>query len=225
MEEMEEHIMPIRSIRKITHDVLQIDLEKPPGYDFIPGQATEVAVNKPGWEKENRPFTFTSLPSDPDLQFTIKTYPSHNGVTNELLGLSPGDQLILHDVWGAIHYQGEGTFIAGGAGITPFLSIFRDLEKKKQLASNRLIFANKTAADIIQKDELEFMLGSRFINILSDEKLDGYAHGFITEDFLRQNMAGADKKFYICGPPPMMDAVQGMLAKLGVNEGAVVIEI
>lgn len=222
---MEEHILTIRSVKKITHDVLQIDLEKPRGYEFIPGQATEVALNRPGWENENRPFTFTSLPSDPHLQFTIKTYPSHKGFTNELLSLSPGDQLILHDVWGAIHYQGEGTFIAGGAGVTPFLSIFRDLEKKNQLASNRLIFANKTQTDIIQKDELELMLGSRFINILSDEKLNGFAKGYITEEFLRENIAGIDKKFYVCGPPPMMDAVQGMLTKLGVSEGAVVVEI
>jgi ferredoxin-NADP reductase len=222
---MEEHILTIRSVKKITHDVLQIDLEKPRGYEFIPGQATEVALNRPGWENENRPFTFTSLPSDPHLQFTIKTYPSHKGFTNELLSLSPGDQLILHDVWGAIHYQGEGTFIAGGAGVTPFLSIFRDLEKKNQLASNRLIFANKTQADIIQKDELGLMLGSRFINILSDEKLNGFAKGYITEEFLRENIAGIDKKFYVCGPPPMMDAVQGMLTKLGVSEGAVVVEI
>ncbi len=125
---MESHIVKIKSIGKVTHDVLKIRLDKPDNYDFTPGQATEVAINKDPWTEERRPFTFTCLPEDNYLEFTIKTYPSHKGVTNELLHLQPGDELILHDVWGAIAYKGEGVFIAGGAGVTPFISIFRYLK-------------------------------------------------------------------------------------------------
>ncbi|HET9430921.1 MAG TPA: FAD-binding oxidoreductase, partial [Chitinophagaceae bacterium] len=124
---MESHIVQIRSIGSVTHDVLKVKIDKPDNYKFTPGQATEVAINKEGWREQKRPFTFTSLPDEEFLEFTIKTYPSHKGVTNELLSLKPGDELILHDVWGAISYKGEGIFIAGGAGITPFLSIFRFL--------------------------------------------------------------------------------------------------
>ncbi|NTW09607.1 MAG: hypothetical protein HGA28_08585 [Anaerolineaceae bacterium] len=61
-----------------------------------------------GWENEIRPFTFTNLPDDDYLQFTIKTYPSHKGVTNELLQLRKKDELILGEVFGAIEYAGEG---------------------------------------------------------------------------------------------------------------------
>jgi len=46
------------------------------------------------------------------------------------LKLVKEDELILHDVFGAISYMGEGVFIAGGAGITPFISIFRYLKLK-----------------------------------------------------------------------------------------------
>lgn len=90
---MEEHIVTIRSIQFITHDVLRITLDKPSGYNFAPGQATEVAINKGGWKEERRPFTFTSLPGDAHLEFTIKTYPSRNGVTNALRQLKPDDEL------------------------------------------------------------------------------------------------------------------------------------
>ena len=76
---------------------------------------------------EKRPFTFTSLPGDDHLEFTIKCYTDHDGVTNQLGQLKAGDELLLHDIWGAIHYTNEGTFIAGGAGITPFIAIFRQL--------------------------------------------------------------------------------------------------
>jgi ferredoxin-NADP reductase len=128
---MKQHTVKIKSIQHITHDVLQIVTQKPEQYNFTPGQATEVAINKIGWKDEKRPFTFTNMPQDDHLEFTIKTYPSHESVTNELLELKKDDELILHEVFGAIEYKGEGVFIAGGAGVTPFISIFRYLQSKK----------------------------------------------------------------------------------------------
>ena len=128
---------------KVTHDVVRIRMEKPANYAFTPGQATEVAINKENWKEERRPFTFTCLPDDDYLEFTIKTYPSHKGVTNELLSLQPGDELIIHDVWGAISYKGEGIFIAGGAGITPFLSIFRWLASQKKGSWQQIDFCQQ----------------------------------------------------------------------------------
>jgi len=222
---MEEHIVKIRSVKNVTHDVLRFTLDKPPGYNFVPGQATEVAINKDEWKEERRPFTFTCLPGDSHLEFTIKTYPSHNGVTNALRQLKPGDELLLHDVWGAISYKGEGVFIAGGAGVTPFIAIFRDLNAKKQIGSNVLIFANKTRADIIDESDFRKMLGGGFINILADEKVEGYAHGMVNEEFLKKNVKNFTQQFYVCGPPTMMDAVLGQLNKLGVGENAITVEI
>ena len=119
---------------EVTHNVRRIRLEKPDDYNFTPGQATEVAIDKEGWRDEKRPFTFTSLNSDPWLEFVIKVYPDHDGVTEQIGQLQKGDSLIIEDLWGAIEYKGEGTFIAGGAGVTPFIAIFRDLARKGELA-------------------------------------------------------------------------------------------
>ena len=222
---MEEHIVKILSIDQVTHDVKRFRIEKPEGYSFIPGQATEVSVNTTELKNEKRPFTFTCLNSDPYLEFTIKIYPSHKGVTNEHGKLDPGAELIIRDVWGAISYKGKGVFIAGGAGITPFISIFRDLRTKNEIQGNKLIFANKTKADIILESELSDMLGNAFINILSDEKNDDYFHGMISPDFLKSHLGDLNKKFYICGPPPMMDAVLKQLADLGVGENSITLEL
>jgi ferredoxin-NADP reductase len=222
---MEEHIVKVRSIRSVTHDVLRIVVDKPSGYIYAPGQATEVAINKKEWREERRPFTFTSLPGEDSLEFTVKTYPSHNGVTNALRQLKPDDELLLHDVWGAISYKGEGIFIAGGAGVTPFIAIIRDLDARKQIGNNVLVFANKTRADIIDEPDFRRILGDRFVNILSDEKVNGYAHGMINEDFLKGNVKNFKQQFYVCGPPPMMDAVLGQLKQLGIGENAVTVEI
>ena len=167
---MKKYLVKVKNIRHITPDVLQIVTEKPLQYKFIPGQATEVSINKEDWKEKKNPFTFTCLPEDNFLEFCIKTYPRHNGVTNELLKLKKDDELILHEVFGAISYQGPGVFIAGGAGITPFISIFRSLKSKNEIDNNILVFANKTKADILLEQEFKELLGDNFINILSGEK-------------------------------------------------------
>ena len=213
----------IKSINKITRDVLSIVTERPPEYGFTPGQATEVSINKDGWMDEKRPFTFTNLPDDNFLEFTIKTYPSHNGVTNQLLQLKKDDGLILHDVFGAISYKGEGVFIAGGAGVTPFISIFRDLASKNEIGNNKLIFANKMKVDIILEQEFRKLLGKNFINILSEEKIDGFGHGQITEDFINTKCEWS-KLFYLCGPPPMMDAIERILTDMNVDKKSIIKE-
>ena len=221
---MKNFTVKIISIGHITHDVLQIFTEKPHQFDFTPGQATEISINKDGWQNENRPFTFTSLPNDDYLQFTIKTYQAHKGVTNELLQLKKNDELILHDVFGAIAYRREGIFVAGGAGVTPFISIFRYLRSKNEIGDNKLIFANKTKDDIILKHEFESILGKNFINILSDEEAEGYSHGYITEKFLKKHIADFNKNVYLCGPPQMMEAVEKILKNLHVEEKLIIKE-
>src|SRR3954466_13067544 len=175
----QEYILPIRHIEQVTHDVKQYRLDKPSNYQFTPGQATEVAINKPGWKEERRPFTFTSLNDDPYLEFTIKSYTDHPGVTNQLNTLDINDELIVHDVWGAIEYKGPGYFIAGGAGITPFIAILRQLQKDNKVDGNELFFSNKTSADIILKDELNSILKEKALFVVTDEPGSQYINGFI----------------------------------------------
>ena len=221
---MKKHLVKIKSIRLITHDVLRIVTEKPPRFTFVPGQATEISINKIGWKDKKNPFTFTCLPVKDYLEFTIKTYPSHKGVTNQLLQLKKDDELILHDVFGAIAYKGEGLFIAGGAGVTPFICIFRELQSENKIGNNKLIFANKTQSDIILAEEFKTLLGKNFINILSDEKIEGYAYGQITEHFLKDYIKDSPENIYVCGPPPMMDAVEKFLSNLHFDEKQIIKE-
>src|ERR1700761_2052744 len=162
---MEKHIVKILKTHMVTHNVKQFDIEKPKGYKFIPGQATDVSLNKPGLEDDLHPFTFTALNDWDNLQFTIKMYTDHDGMTNKLQHIEAGDELIIHDVWGAINYKGPGLFIAGGAGVTPFIAILRQLHKDGELKNCKLLFANKSSGDIILRQEFEGMLGEKFINI------------------------------------------------------------
>jgi hypothetical protein len=219
-----DHVIKIKAVEKVTHDVKRFTCEKPPGYTFNAGQATEVSINKPGWREEKRPFTFTSLKESPDLEFTIKIYSDHGAVTQQLDELTPGDSLIVRDVWGAIEYKGPGYFIAGGAGVTPFIAILRQLKKDGRLAGNKLFFSNKTEKDIILKEEFSDMLNDNVVYTITDEKSRNYYNGYINEEFLIKNINDFQKHFYLCGPPKMIEALEGILEKLGASPESVVFE-
>jgi ferredoxin-NADP reductase len=219
-----EHIVKILSIDPVTHNVRRIRYEKPGSYGFTPGQATDVSINKPRWQNELRPFTFTCLTNEPFLEFTIKIYNDHNGVTNEIGKLRPGEELIIRDVWGAIEYKGPGYFIAGGAGITPFIAILRFLRKENKLEGNTLFFSNKTSKDIILEKELTAMLGKKAVYLLTQENDNKYHHGHIDEQFLKSNIEDFKKHFYVCGPEKMIEDIKAILLKLGASPDTVVFE-
>ena len=219
---MKKQKVQILSIEQVTHDVKCFRLQKPEGLTFEPGQAAEISIDRDGWREEGRPFTFTCLPDEDFLEFTIKRYPDHQGVTNELHQLKEGDSLILDDIFDTIHYRGKGLFIAGGAGVTPFISIFRDLRQKGELEGNSLLFGNKTSADIIRKEEFEEMLGENFINILSDEETDQYRFGLITRELIVDHITVPGEYIYVCGPPAMMDQVMEHLSELEIPEDLIV---
>jgi ferredoxin-NADP reductase len=219
-----EQIVKILSAKYVTHNVRQFRLEKPSGYSFIPGQATELSINLEQWKDEKRPFTFTCLNSDDYLEFTIKTYTDHDGVTNQLSKLNAGDEVIIRDVWGAIEYKGEGYFIAGGAGITPFLAILRQLNNDGAIGDNKLFFSNKTDKDIILGDELKSMLGSNAVFTVTGQKDSMYDQRRINADFLKAGIKDFSKHFYVCGPDAMVEEISGLLAELGADTESVVFE-
>jgi ferredoxin-NADP reductase len=220
----EEHEVKILKIENVTHNVKRFTISKPGTYEFTPGQATDVVIDQPGWKTERRPFTFTSLNEWDTLEFTIKIYDDHNGVTNELGKLKAGDQLIIHDVWGAIHYKGEGVFIAGGAGVTPFIAILRKLHHEHKIGNNKLIFSNRTTKDIILKDEFQQMLGDNFINTITNEKTDEYDNAKIDQSYLKRKIQNFDQYFYICGPDAMVEDIHKDLLALEVQEEKIVTE-
>ncbi|TCC98687.1 FAD-binding oxidoreductase [Pedobacter hiemivivus] len=222
---MKMHVVKILNVEDATHNVKRFVIEKPPGLTYIPGQATDVSINRPGLRDELRPFNFTSLNEWDYLEFNIKIYKDHDGITEKLAQLKTGDELVIHDVFGTIHYKGPGVFIAGGAGITPFIAIFRQLRHDGLLAGNTLLFANYNETDIILKTELKYMLGENDIDILKaplDESVKGR---IIDRDLLKTYLGKKETYYYVCGPDPFTAAMVGYLEELGVEEGGIVIEV
>lgn len=221
---MNKVIVKVLESQFINYDVKRFVVEKPEGYEFIPGQAVNISINESDWKVEKRPFTFTNQKEAKNLEFIIKIYNDHNGVTNKLAGINAGDELILHDKFGAIHYEKPGVFIAAGTGITPFLAIFRDLYKQNKLRGNKLIFVNKTSLDVIAGQELQRMFKEDFRPVFTREGVVGFRGRRIDRNFLIENIVDFSQHFYVCGPQDFVEKVVMNLKDLGANSDSLIFE-
>lgn len=219
-----KYLVKILDAEFINHDVKRFIVEKPPEYQFIPGQGTEVAVNLPEWKEQFRPFTFTCLEDANYLEFMIKIYSDRQGVTKQLGKTNAGAELIISEAFGAITYKGPGVFIAGGSGITPFLAIFRSLYKNNQLRGNKLIYSNRTVEDVILFPELKRMLRADLINFFSHENTIGFSSHRIDRNYLIDTIKDFSQHIYLCGPETFVTDLSKLLVDLGANMDSLVVE-
>jgi ferredoxin-NADP reductase len=219
------HTLTLQSIEPVTHDTNHLVFNKPDGFEYEPGQACELTLRKEGWENEGRPFTFTGLPTDPTLEFVIKSYPDHGGVTEQIAGMQITDQVEIGAPWGAIQDEGPGIFIAGGAGVTPFIAILkRRLQTHGTLEDCQLVFSNRTESDIILRETFTSMPGLICHFVVTDDPDSEYSRDRIDAEFLEGIIEGSDGPIYVCGPEPMIADIQASLQALGVEESRVVTE-
>jgi ferredoxin-NADP reductase len=213
---MKEIEVKILELIKLNDTINIVRVERPENYIFIPGQAVGISMKKNNLIQTKRIFTFTGLPEWNFLEFIIKTNNKGTGLAAELNTLNTGDKLFLSDKICSINYQGAGTFIAGGLGITPFISIFRFLKSKKKLEGNRLILSIKNIKDLILYDEFYQMLGNNFQTILTEEKNCDYSYGRLNEQFLEKQIKRRDRYFYVCGSNNFVINIKSMLLNLGI---------
>lgn len=219
-----EHAVRVLQLDAVTHDTRRLVLERPAGYRFEAGQAAEIAVDTPSWREECRPFSFTSLEEDEHLEFIIKIYASHEGVTKQIAGLEPGDRMIITEPFGTIRYRGEGYFIAGGTGLTPFIGILRRLHRDGRIGANKLLYSNRSERDIILKNELDRMLGDNVLYNLSHDSRHGYHSGIIDAAYLKRHAPDTTRYYYVCGPDEMVRDIRDILQYLGADAQSVVFE-
>ena len=207
----------------VTHDVKRFICSKPNGFEFTSGEAVEIAIAKNGWEKEARPFTPTSTQSDNVIEFIIKKYSDHDGVTKRLHSLEVGANLKLSESFGTIKFQGPGVFIAGGAGITPFISILRSNQNNNS-DSNTVIFSNKTPKDTILEKELDILTRGNLVRVYTDEAPPGNKNQRIDESYLAGKISNFKQNFYVCGPPKFTEDINKYLVSLGADPKTVTLE-
>jgi propane monooxygenase reductase subunit len=214
----------VEAIEPLTRDIRRLVLTVVEGeMPFRCGQYVDIGI--PGSD-ESRSFSMANLPSDDGrLEFMIKLYPG--GRFSSLLadgGLKVGDELDVTGPYGVFTLRETERpilFIGGGAGMAPILSLLRFMAEQGSGRSAVYYYGAREEQDLFHLDELtelETLLpGFRFVAALSDGAWEGET-GLITDVVERgeQDLGGVEA--YLCGPPPMVDAAQEMLIRLGVDE-------
>ncbi len=227
-----DHRVTLRRLHHVTHDVVHAITTKPEGFGFQRGQAVDWALDRRGFRDNPHPFTMVSGPEDDHLEFVIKCYPTseypdHEGVTEQIEKLVPGAKILISEPFGGLEDKGEGVFIAGGAGITPFISMLEAREKAGALGGCALIFSNKAEKDIILRERWEAMAkkGLQLRLTLTDEDHPSIPHTMVTGDYLKEQLGElTNRRFYVCGPPPMMEAVIATLRQHRVPDFRIIAE-
>lgn len=207
-----------------THDTITIFLSplKGPGRlgSRRAGQFALLRLPRGRGFSEPHPFTLSGAPQEEVLRFTIKRI---GKFTREIHGLSPGERVLCEGPYGVFcadaPTRSSLALIAGGVGITPFLSLLRHLQEIGRAVPTVLLYANKTIGDIIARDELAAMTRTiplQVIHVISREEFqddfpgDGpgvfFERGHITAETLRRYLR-RDMAFHLCGPPAMQTAL------------------
>lgn len=87
-----------------------------------------------------------------------------------------------------------------------------------------MIFGNQTKKDIFLESVLTDYFGSNFINVLSQENIQGYENGHISKEIIQKYSKDEYPYYYICGPEKMTDSIESQISSMGVSAGYIVRE-
>jgi predicted ferric reductase len=194
------------------------------GMDFEAGQFAWITTESPFIFREN-PFSFSISSEHEDnlIGFTIKEL---GDFTNKIGNLEPGQTVYVDGPYGNFsmdeHQCKDLVFIAGGIGSAPVMSMLRTLADRKSDQRVVFFYGNPTWESIIYREELEEL--EKKVNIEMVHVLEkppegwGGEKGFVTAEILRRHLPENYKQatYFLCGPLPMIEAIEGALEKINV---------
>jgi benzoate/toluate 1,2-dioxygenase reductase component len=198
--------------------VLELDVDTAP--TFLAGQYVNIAV--PG-STHSRSYSFSSRPGEHRISFLIKKIPggvmsswleqAKIGTTLDLTG--PLGSFYLRDV------QNPLLFLAGGTGLAPFLSMLEVLAQQQSSQTIHLIYGVTRDLDLVLVDQLEAFTGRlpnfTYATVVAEDTTNHPRKGWVTQHMPQDMLTGGNVDVYLCGPPPMVDAVRSYFDHKGVK--------
>jgi predicted ferric reductase len=202
---------------------------------FKSGQFSWLTLGSSPFAVREHPFSISSAPEQlPRLEMTIKELGDFTGAIGETV---PGQVAYLDGPYGIFSHEKlpaapSFVFIVGGVGITPVISMLRSMRVRAEERPLWLFYANPTVESAIFLEELEAIaaeLDLTIVHIIQDppEGWDGES-GFLTEEMLLRYLPEEGRErahYFLCGPPPMLEAAEGFLRDMHVPRRQIHVEI
>jgi ferredoxin-NADP reductase len=207
---------------------------RPAGFRHQAGQSVLLKLIDPpetDSEGDARTFTIASAPHEPELMIAtrmrdtafkrvLKAAPMGTAVALD----GPSGEMTLHD-----DASRPAVFLAGGIGITPFLSMIRHATHKRLSHRMHLFYSNRSpddAAFLTELDEMQYENANyRLVATMAEpeKSVDCWwgETGFIRRDMLERHLPDLNSPiYYLAGPPAMTMAMRKMLEDIGIREQA-----
>jgi ferredoxin-NADP reductase len=218
--------------RQVAEGTLAFSLEKPAGFEFKPGQAAELMLLDPPEtddEGNYRTFSIVAAPSEPVLTFATRL--RDTAFKRVLRDMPLGAAIQLDGPFGSFTLHNNrakpAAFLAGGIGITPFMSMIRDAAAHADPRRTHLFYSNRRPEDAAFLDELAAIQqhhhGFRLVATMAQMEKSSLPwdgeRGVIDAALLRRHLPALNGPiYYIAGPPGMVAAMREMLVKAEVDE-------
>jgi ferredoxin-NADP reductase len=231
-----EHTMattPVRLQRReeVAHGTMAFHFDKPEGFTFKPGQALEVILSDPavaGTESARHAFSIVSAPHQDELVVTTRMRDS--AFKNALARLPVGGAAEVDGPFGSLtlHNKQEraAVFLAGGIGITPFMSMLRHAAQAGLRHPLVLLYSNRRPEDAAFLSDLQRLEGENpnfrlvaTMTQMGESRLPWMGEtGKIDEALLKRITEGLkDPVYYVAGPPAMVAGLREALERAGVD--------
>ncbi|MCL5017426.1 MAG: FAD-dependent oxidoreductase [Patescibacteria group bacterium] len=190
-------------------------------FDFAAGQYVSVII--PSFSGSPKCYTISSSPQEKCVCLTVKK----QGVfSSALIDSTIGDKFIFNGPYGNFYPEedlGDLVFIAGGIGVTPFISIVKDRLARRIDPAPILLYSNKKNSDVAFFDKLNELAGSGAVDVVyfltQDNKKNSYVREYsrIGKGLIKKYIGSVEsKKYYICGSMHFIGAIWKDLEALGV---------
>ena len=211
----------LAAVERLSDTAIAFTLEVPSGLAFLPGQYVNVSV--PGTD-QTRSYSFSSAPGETALSFLVRDIPL--GVMSSFLRdrAAPGMPVTVAGPAGGFYLRDivrPALFLAGGTGLAPFLSMLAKIAATGCAHPVHLIYGVTNDEDLVAVDRLEAFAeqipGFTFTCCVAADASEYPRKGYVTAHIDPAHLNGGDVDIYLCGPPPMVEAVRGWLDRQGIT--------
>ncbi|MCD2179496.1 benzoate 1,2-dioxygenase electron transfer component BenC [Rhizobium sp. C1] len=201
--------------------VVELDVDDPASAAaFLPGQYVNIAVPQSG---QTRSYSFSSAPGDARVSFLIKTIPG-GLMSSWLAKASAGERLQLTGPLGSFYLrevQRPLLLLAGGTGLAPFLSMLEELARAACKEKIHLVYGVTRDLDLVLIDQIaafrERLPSFSFTTVVADAASGHPRKGWVTQHMPQDGLLDGEFDTYLCGPPPMVEAVRRYFDEKGLK--------